>query len=447
MIFSRSSKFSIHNSIPFAADNVDFIYSAKQFRTELLDLIKSAKHRIYLTALYLQDDEAGREILHEVYAAKQRRPDLDVCIFVDFHRAQRGLIGEKKSLGNRQLYLDLSEQYEHDINIYGVAVKQKEFMGVLHLKGFVFDDVLLFSGASLNNIYLHVEEKYRCDRYHKFNNSALADSFCNYLQKYFVQSLLAPKLNQPIVPNKKQVKTLVKQLKVLLRRSFYVTNTATSTKQELLVTPLVGLGARGNQLNLTARKVFKVASQTLVIFTPYFNFPKALAADLRGALKKGVNVTIVVGDKRANDFFVADPEKFSTIGIVPYIYEKLLRHFIKRNQNYIDNGQLNINLWQHEENSFHLKGVVADDMYHLITGSNLNPRAWSLDLENGLLICDRKQQLMAQWRKELDGILEHSRRVTSVYDIESVNDYPEKPRELLRKIKLTQFDRILKHFL
>lgn len=447
MILSRKSKLSLKNTVPFDAENFEIINSAKQFRTELLNSISTAKTRIYITALYLQDDEAGREVLHALFAAKQKNPSLDLCVFVDFHRAQRGLIGEKKSLGNRQLYLDLTEQYEHGIDIYGVAVKRREFLGVLHLKGFIFDDLLLFSGASINDIYLNVGEKYRCDRYHKFLNKSLADSFVNFLKSNFIKTDCAPKLNQNIVPDKKQIKPLINKLKSSIKRSPYKVEGAASAKTDLFVAPMVGLGARGNQLNLTARKIFKVASESLVVFTPYFNFPKSLSADLRRALKKGVEVTIVVGDKRANDFFISDPDKFSTIGIVPYIYEMLLRNFIKRNQQYIDKGQLNLHLWLDGANSYHLKGVVADDTYHLITGSNLNPRAWSLDLENGLLVCDRKQQLKDRWQQELSGILANTTRVTSVNNIQSVNDYPDKPRELLRKIKLTQIDRILKRFL
>lgn len=447
MIFSRSSKLSIQNAIPLVASDVEFLYSSKQFYQELLNLINTAKKRIYLTALYLQDDEAGRAVLHAIYAAKQQNPELDVCIFVDYHRAQRGLIGAEKSLGNRQFYIDLSEQYEHDINIYGVAVKHKEFLGVLHLKGFIFDNTLLFSGASINNVYMHVEDKYRCDRFHKFSSANLADSFVDYLDKYFISSECAPRINQLAVPEKKQLKVLINKLKLSLRKSSYQVKSSTTANSDLLVTPLVGLGARGNQLNLSARKVFKAANKKLVVFTPYFNFPKALAVDLRRALKKGVDVTIVVGDKKANDFYVADPDKFSTIGIVPYIYEKLLRRFIKLNQSFIDKGQLNVHLWRDGQNSYHLKGVVADDTYHLITGSNLNPRAWSLDLENGLLVCDRKQQLAQAWHQELAIILENTKRVESLDCLESVADYPEKPRELLRKIKLTQFDRILKRFL
>ena len=80
--------------IAVAADQFEVLYSAKDFKRRILALIASATQRIYLVALYLQDDDAGREILTALYEAKQRNPALDVKGFVDFHRAQRGLIGK-----------------------------------------------------------------------------------------------------------------------------------------------------------------------------------------------------------------------------------------------------------------------------------------------------------------------------------------------------------------
>jgi CDP-diacylglycerol--serine O-phosphatidyltransferase len=175
--------------------------------------------------------------------------------------------------------------------------------------------------------------------------------------------------------------------------------------------------------------------------------PHALARDVIRALKRGVKTTMVVGDKTANDFFIADDEDFSTIGIVPYIYEMLLRRFVKRYQNFIDKGLLNIYLWKDGDNSFHLKGLRVDDRYHLITGSNLNPRAWALDLENGLLLDDANQLFLAKTDEELQGILANTTRVRHFSDIEAVEEYPEKPQKLLKKIRVTQIDRVLKRFL
>jgi CDP-diacylglycerol--serine O-phosphatidyltransferase len=64
--------------IAVAADQFQVLNSAKDFKSRILSLIAGATQRIYLIALYLQDDEAGREILSALYAAKQRNPALDI---------------------------------------------------------------------------------------------------------------------------------------------------------------------------------------------------------------------------------------------------------------------------------------------------------------------------------------------------------------------------------
>ena len=173
-----------------SSGDIEIFSTPKEYKAQLLLLIASARHRIYISALYLQDDEAGREILHALYQAKAETPDIRV--FVDYHRGQRGLIGEKGSLGNRAIYISLAEQYQQKIGIYGIAVKPKELFGVLHLKGMVFDEVLFYTGASINDIYMQQGTRYRLDRYYRINSAPLANSFCQYLTDVFVKSNLAP---------------------------------------------------------------------------------------------------------------------------------------------------------------------------------------------------------------------------------------------------------------
>lgn len=43
------------------------------------------------------------------------------------------------------------------------------------LKEFVIDNTVLYSGASLNDVYLHRHERYRLDRYHLIRNRTLAE--------------------------------------------------------------------------------------------------------------------------------------------------------------------------------------------------------------------------------------------------------------------------------
>jgi len=129
------------------------------------------------------------------------------------------------------------------------------------------------------------------------------------------------------------------------------------------------------------------------------------------------------------------------------LYEALLLNYVKRQQRFIDNGLLEIKLWKDGDNSFHVKCLVTDHRYHLITGSNLNPRAWSLDLENGLLMDDPKQLFMPNFMIEFDVMSKNAKTIKHFSEIDQINDYPEKPRNLLKRLKIVQIDRILKRLL
>jgi CDP-diacylglycerol--serine O-phosphatidyltransferase len=107
----------------------------------------------------------------------------------------------------------------------------------------------------------------------------------------------------------------------------------------------------------------------------------------------------MVGDKTANDFYIP-PQPFKTIGLLPYLYENNLRRFARAHRKQIASGQLNVYLWRDGDNSYHLKGLFVDDDVAVLTGNNLNPRAWALDLENGLLLRDPAKLLQAKHQAE-----------------------------------------------
>ena len=77
--------------LPLQAEQVEFLFSPLEFKAQIIELIRQAKKRIYVTALYWQKDEAGQEILNEIYRVKQDHPELDVKILVDWHRGQLNL--------------------------------------------------------------------------------------------------------------------------------------------------------------------------------------------------------------------------------------------------------------------------------------------------------------------------------------------------------------------
>lgn len=180
---------------------------------------------------------------------------------------------------------------------------------------------------------------------------------------------------------------------------------------------------------------------------PYFNLPAILVRNIIWLLRQGKEVEIIVGDKTANDFYIPEDQPFKIIGALPYLYEINLRRFLSRLQYYVNIGQLTVRLWKDGENSYHLKGLWVDDEWIMVTGNNLNPRAWRLDLENAILIHDPLQQLTEQRDRELHLIRQHTTVVEHFRDLESIADYPIKVRKLIRRLRRIRIDRLISRIL
>jgi len=427
------------------AETVSVLWSAADYKSTVLDLIQRAQHRIVITALYLQADEAGEQILRALFAAKQQKPDLQVTVYVDYHRARRGLIGQEGARTNNDFYREIAKDYDLPIQIIGVPVKKRELFGVLHLKGFVFDQTLLYSGASLNNVYLAEENRYRADRYLVLQNQVMTDAIVQAHQQLFGDEEQTPEL----LDDEDYVSQAVKRQSRLWLKHAKATRYQYSDKTDsaLRASLLMGLGRRNNELNSTVLALLSVAQQDVLIYTPYFNPPVALARALRKCLKRGVTVTIVVGDKTANDFYIPPGQRFSKIGGLPYFYETILRKFVRANQKFIDSGLLHVKLWKHEDNSYHLKGLSVDGVKHLFTGHNLNPRAFALDFENGIYVEDELQQLKALLEQEKQVITAHANEIVHYSEIETVRDYPEVVQKLLSQLRRIGADLVVKRLI
>ncbi|MDO6409582.1 CDP-diacylglycerol--serine O-phosphatidyltransferase [Pantoea phytobeneficialis] len=429
-----------------SVSDVTTLYSPVEFRETLLTKIATAEKRICIAALYLENDDGGRGVMQALYAARQARPELDISILVDWHRAQRGRIGAARGLTNADWYCEMAAQHpDIAIPVYGIPVNTREALGVLHLKGFIIDDTLLYSGASLNDVYLHQHDRYRYDRYQLIRNPQLADTMYQWICANLKQSDAVHRLDQTERPSSPEIKNETRQFRQDLR-GFNYQFSGNSGNESLTVTPLVGLGKR-SLLNKTIFHLMPCAERKLTLCTPYFNLPAILVRNLIHLLRQGKEVEIIVGDKTANDFYIPPEQPFKIIGALPYLYEINLRRFLSRLQYYVNNGQLTVRLWKDGENSYHLKGIWVDDEWMMITGNNLNPRAWRLDLENAVLIHDPLNQLAEQREKELALIRTHTTVVQHFRELESIADYPAKVRKLIRRLRRIRIDRLISRLL
>ncbi|MGR3991749.1 CDP-diacylglycerol--serine O-phosphatidyltransferase [Pseudomonas sp. 1121_17] len=417
---------------------------AAAYRTVLLERIASAQRRIVIVALYLQEDEAGQEVLDALYQAKAARPELQIVIVVDWFRARRGLLGAGRQPGNAAWYQAQREQRGLDVVIHGVPVQTRELFGVLHLKGSVIDDCVIYTGASLNNVYLHRFDRYRLDRYHLFECPSLADAMVSLVHEVLA-SVATPRLDQPAPPATRTMRAAIRRLRVRLRRMTYPLPAEPAT-HGLRVIPLLGIG-RGNPLNRAICALLAAADEQIVISTPYFNPPRLVMAEIDRALARGVALEIIVGDRTANDFYVAPGEPFSASGVLPYLYEDTLRAFAKRRQAAIDAGQLTLRIWNDPGHTFHAKGVWIDQRYSLLTGNNLNPRGFNLDLENGLLIDDPLGQWLAPREKELQALRHHAPALRSASELGEPGEHPQQVRKFLKRLRFSRLEPLIKRVL
>ncbi|UVK85959.1 CDP-diacylglycerol--serine O-phosphatidyltransferase [Pseudomonas sp. B21-051] len=441
LLFKRSLLPKLR-SFPLTPEAVTILSGAAEFRRCLLEKIAEATRRIYIVALYLQHDEAGQEILDALHAAKLKRPELEIVVVVDWLRAQRGLIGAGKQPGNSAWYQEMTRTHQSEVPVYGVPVQTRELFGVLHLKGFVIDDCVVYSGASLNNVYLHKFDRYRFDRYHVLHSRELADSMHHLVKHGLIESKAVHRLDLPNLPTTRSLRNDIGDLRSRLKYAAYDTSAGSTAHTGLSVSPLLGVG-KNNPLNRVIVELIASAQQQLTICTPYFNLPLPIIREVNRALARGVKIDIVVGDKTANDFYIPPSEPFKVIAALPYLYEISLRRFAKRHQRNIDSGQLNLHLWRDGDNSYHLKGMWVDQRYTLLTGNNLNPRAFRLDLENALLIDDPQGEWLEPRAKEQQEIFRNTTRIASFQNLETLPEYPAGVAKFLKRVSRVRIERLL----
>jgi CDP-diacylglycerol--serine O-phosphatidyltransferase len=416
--------------------------SAADYRRTLLEKIATATQRIYIVALYLQQDEAGQEILDALYAAKTARPQLDIVVLVDWFRAQRGLIGAGKQAGNSAWYQAQNLEHDQEVPIYGVPVQTRELFGVLHLKGSVIDDCVIYSGASINNVYLHKQNKYRLDRYHLLQSKALADSFEQMIQRDVLPSEAVHRLDLPSPPTSRSLRGEIRQFRQRLKRATYDVSEGVLENGEFRVIPLLGIGNK-NPLSKVLCDLIAATKTQLTLCTPYFNMPLSVKREINRALKRGVKIDIIIGDKTANDFFIDPQEPFKVISALPYLYEISLRRFIQKHQVAVAKHRLNIHLWKDGDNTFHLKGLWSDQRYTLLTGNNLNPRAFQLDLENAVLIDDPQGEWLKPREQEIELLMRNTHRVGKYDELDTLSEYPLGVRTFLRRVSRVRVERLL----
>ena len=182
-----------------SVSDVTTLYSPAEFRETLLTKIATAENVSAsppcIWKMMTADAASCRRCMQRVRRARNWMSAFWwTGIAARPYRCARGLT-------NADWYCEMAAQHpDIAIPVYGIPVNTREALGVLHLKGFIIDDTLLYSGASLNDVYLHQHDKYRYDRYQLIRNPQLADTMFQWIGENLKHSEAVNRLDRPNVP-------------------------------------------------------------------------------------------------------------------------------------------------------------------------------------------------------------------------------------------------------
>ncbi|WP_303522388.1 hypothetical protein, partial [Staphylococcus pasteuri_A] len=80
---------------------------------------------------------------------------------------------------------------------------------------------MIYSGASINDIYLEQQQRYRSDRYQLLGNQRLANAMVNYVDQFLIDCDAVSSLSTATPLSTRMLKPAIRRLRVTLQREQY----------------------------------------------------------------------------------------------------------------------------------------------------------------------------------------------------------------------------------
>ena len=190
---------SVAPCFPLHAKNISILSEPHQFYEAIKYGCVNAKKRIVLVSLYLGTGHLEKSLVTTLLENENfKRGELMVNVLLDFMR------GSRFENNSRTMLKPLlqSQSQNCSVSLYhtpafrGVLRKVtpnrwNELCGLQHMKLYVFDDVLVISGANLSNDYF----TNRQDRYFVIKDRRLCDFYCGLVKKVQTFSLKMDELD------------------------------------------------------------------------------------------------------------------------------------------------------------------------------------------------------------------------------------------------------------
>ncbi|KAI0665236.1 hypothetical protein C8Q70DRAFT_904383 [Cubamyces menziesii] len=439
------------------SSDVSILHEPRLFYQTLLNMIRRAKHRLFISSLYIGSEDI--ELIDTIHAALRNNPSLHVYMHLDLNRSTRP--GPDSTA---RILLPLLKEHPDRVHVYlfrspklkGIMARLvpprfNEGWGTWHPKVYGADDSVMISGANLNTSYF----SNRQDRYLQFTEQPGLAQYCfAFLQaaSTFSYSLLPSStssedyaLSWPdtsthphrIEAKAQQALTTFQKVQRLAHPAPFASSMGVERMQEknghdVFIFPVIQAGQfdiREEErcldmlfCELDAQRwphapapstydgpLVDLTSGYFALYEPY----------QRAMIGSNLTCRILAASPKANGFYGSK----GVSGRIPEAYTLFERRFMgavraagrewPRGSSDVYNG-IQLNEWQRHGWTYHAKGIwvrptpSAAPMLTLFGSTNLNSRSANLDTELSFVLATTSPSLRQRLAEEVDGLRAHA---------------------------------------
>ncbi|KAI0373051.1 hypothetical protein BV20DRAFT_1014418 [Pilatotrama ljubarskyi] len=442
-----------------SSSDVSILHEPRVFYRTLLNMIRTARHRIFLSSLYIGSEDV--ELIDALHTSLRNNPALHIYLHLDLNRSTRP--GPDSAV---HILLPLLRQYPDRVHVHlfrspklkGIMARLvpprfNEGWGTWHPKVYGADDTLMISGANLNTSYF----TNRQDRYLQFTNQTrLADYCFGFLQasSTFSYTLLPSPdssegyvLHWPDVGTRPyRIEAKAQQALTAFQSAQHLASSATPVpgteknsplraedEHDVLVFPVIQAGQFNIReeercLSLLFRELSTQQSPQLPgaskydgplidLTSGYFALYKPYQ---QAMINSRLAYRILAASPRANGFYGSK----GISGRIPEAYTLFERRFMRAvraagkewPQDSLDVAPgVQVNEWEQDGWTYHAKGIwvrptpSSAPALTLFGSTNLNARSANLDTELSFVLATTSSALRQRLADEVDGLRAHAR--------------------------------------
>ncbi|KAJ7145065.1 hypothetical protein C8R43DRAFT_1012747 [Mycena crocata] len=419
-------------------DDIQVLSKPTDFYLKLLDMIRRAQTRIFISSLYVGSSES--ELVLALAEALRTKPELQIHMLFDLNRSTR-----PGPHSTAKLLVPLITQFPDRVHVSffrspslrGILAKLvpprfNEGWGTWHAKIYGVDDEVMISGANLNKSYFTDRQ----DRYLHFAGQAqLSQYCCDFIQTVsnFSFKLDAPSSRRQLGPHSVRESEYHISWPMPETHPHHIHNTAELALSSLQDTyrqrtpeqldptkvtmfPLIQAGQFNIRDEETTLKMLFTHLDTqstrplLDLTSGYFGLYKEYQHLILQS--SNIDCRILASSPRANGFYGSR----GVSGRIPEGYTLLEQRFMAAVKRAGRESAVQLNEWERDGWTYHAKGIwLSEDagqppILTLFGSTNLNSRSAHIDTELSFLtvVPDSASSLRRQLSAEVENLRAHS---------------------------------------